>query len=189
MPTPAEDPWKKETELFRPFHWGPNLVLLDIWVWSTTFFEKDKIWLVLIIGVDNKAIKYKIKFCRQSWSYYFANFWCFTIFFFFFFFFFLQFFFFFFFFFFHHKWNEAWLFVINTVYTSCRTTSPLEFFTWKLFHMKTRVRPKYPLRGCSHPKHTNPRACISPPAAMSSTLIFAYPYFRQFHNFWLLSQN
>ena len=171
MPTPAEDPWKKETELFRPFHWGPNLVLLDIWVWSTTFFEKDKIWLVLIIGVDNKAIKYKIKFCRQSWSYYFANFWRFTIFFFFF----------------HHKWNEAWLFVINMVYTSCRTTSPLEFFTWKLFHMKTRVRPKYPFRGCSHPKHTNPRACISPPAAMSSTLIFAYPYFRQFHNFWLLS--
>ena len=83
MTTPAEDPWKKETELFRPFHWGPKLVLLDIWVWSTTFFEKDKIWLVLIIGVDNKAIKYKIKFCRQSWSYYFANFWCFTIFFFF----------------------------------------------------------------------------------------------------------
>ena len=161
MTTPAEDPWKKETELFRPFHWGPKLVLLDIWVWSTTFFEKDKIWLVLIIGVDNKAIKNKIKFCRQSWSYYLANFWCFTIFFFFF----------------HHKWNKAWLFVINTVYTSCRTTSHLEFFTWKLFHMKTRVCLKYPFCGCSYSKHTNPCACISPPAAILSTLIFAYPHF------------
>ena len=53
-------------------------------------------------------------------------------------------------------------------------------FTLRIFHMKTRVRPKYPSRGRSYPKHTNPRACISPPAAMLSTLIFAYPYFSNF---------
>ena len=168
MPTPAEDPWKKETELFRPFHWGPNLVLLDIWVWSTTFFEKDKIWLVLIIGVDNKAIKYKIKFCRQSWSYYFANFWCFTIFFFFF------------------SPQVKRSVIICNKYGIYKLPND---FTLRIFHMKTRVRPKYPSRGRSYPKHTNPRACISPPAAMPSTLILAHPYSRQFHNFWLLSQN
>ena len=83
-------------------------------VWSRTFLRKInyipvKIWLFLTIKTVNKDKKSKIKFFRQSFFWYFANFLCLSKYSF------------------HHKWNETWLLVKKLVYmsffTSCPSTS------------------------------------------------------------------
>ena len=91
------------------FPWRRNLVLKPCRILLRTLLKNFKkvfgsIWLFLTKLVVNKNIKSKTKFCRQSVSYYFETFQCFTKFFI------------------HHRWNDGGLLLIKMVYMSCLTS-------------------------------------------------------------------
>ena len=105
------------------------MVLQDIWVWSRTFFQKDKICLLLKIRAVNKVIKNEKQIVdyhghKISRIFDVLLFFCF---------------------FFYHKWNGLWLLLINMVYTSyltsCRTTEN-HLKTSKNFNLVPSLHPK-----------------------------------------------